>query len=161
MSTCKNFEDILLTDYIDGELSQEKKREVEQHLLACSACRALATEIRENLLIPFEHVNRETVSKNVWLNIKERIEQENAPPQPIKNFLEKFVGSLLSPRLAPLLTSFVLIVLVGSVVFYNHQMNLRKDKEQREYLMSVLGAINTPSDTESDGSSTPLERYFL
>jgi anti-sigma factor RsiW len=45
---CADFE-ILLCDYLDGTLNEERRREVEEHMRSCAACGEMAREVKASL----------------------------------------------------------------------------------------------------------------
>jgi anti-sigma factor RsiW len=45
---CADFE-ILLCDYLDGTLAEERRHEIERHMETCASCAALAVDVRSAL----------------------------------------------------------------------------------------------------------------
>lgn len=41
--------EVLLSDYVDGSLGPDERREIEQHLESCAACKAALAELRETM----------------------------------------------------------------------------------------------------------------
>ena len=70
---CKNIEKLILTDYIDGKLSGDKLRDLEDHIASCSRCRKLTAELRA-ISAGLERMKREEPSFPVWNKIKAEIE---------------------------------------------------------------------------------------
>jgi len=45
---CADFE-ILLCDYLDGTLAEERRHEIERHMETCASCAALTADVRSAL----------------------------------------------------------------------------------------------------------------
>ena len=56
MKKCDHFKDLILTDYIDGELDKKFSESLESHLLDCSDCRAFFKEVKNNAHCLFKQV---------------------------------------------------------------------------------------------------------
>jgi hypothetical protein len=111
-------------------------------------------ELRSDLVKPFANVERQEVPNLLWFNIKEKIKEEaEARPQEA-TLIDKIIGSFHFPKLAPVLSGLLIILLASSTI-YNKQIKQAKDKDQVEYLASVL---TTETETENN---TPIEQYFL
>jgi predicted anti-sigma-YlaC factor YlaD len=150
MSACKKYRDIILTDHMDGELDKSAQARVAQHLAVCPGCRALAEQVKQDMVLPFEQAGREAVPEHVWTSIKEKIEKES------------HTYSFAFPKLAPALMSVAALVLVGSLMFHDQQIKQAKAQAQSEYLISVLAPANgAASETDSEDTPTPIETYFL
>jgi anti-sigma factor RsiW len=153
MEPCKQFQDIILTEYFDGELDQPTKAKINEHLANCPACFDFAAEVKRNLITPFSKVSREEVPSHVWSSIKNRIENESSE----SNWFQRLLQSLTFPQLTPVLGSLIVIVLVSVTLFHNQQIRQAKDKAQGDYLVSIVGS----SGLDNGGLGTPLEEYFL
>jgi predicted anti-sigma-YlaC factor YlaD len=56
MKKCDQIKDLILTDYIDGELGKDIAAGVEAHLLDCGDCRAFFKEVKNTTSLPFQQV---------------------------------------------------------------------------------------------------------
>ena len=154
MNNCKEIQDLILTDYIDGQADQETKSHVENHLLACADCRVFAQEVKANLVVPFERAQRQTVPAHLWNSIKEKIEEEQYARAP--DFLDRLLD-LFSSRLAPVLASLAVLIVVGSFVFHDRLVKHAREEAQGKYLASLL----SPAEDNTSGLGTTIEEYFL
>ena len=162
MSACKKYRDIILTDHIDGELDKNAQAQVVQHLAVCPGCRALAEQVRQDMVLPFKQAGREAVPEHVWVSIKEKIEKENYTDNPVMGFIRGLADPFALPKLAPALMSVAALALVGSLVFHDQQIKQAKAQAQGEYLVSVLAPANgAVSEADSEDPPTPIETYFL
>ena len=165
MKKCDHFKDLILTDYIDGELDKVSVESVEIHLLDCSDCRAFFKEVKDaTVIFPVScraNVLHQAVPAELWGMIKENIEHENQATSPLENFIEKLKGLMVFPRMVPVFASLVLMLLVGSVTLNTIHVQRAQAKAQGEYLVSMLepAGPSTPSDNNDLG--TPIEHYFL
>ena len=51
---CKLVQELVLTDYSDGQLSAARMRKVDNHLMHCLACRTLFEKVRKNVIDPLK-----------------------------------------------------------------------------------------------------------
>jgi hypothetical protein len=164
MKKCEHFKDLILTDYIDGELDKSLAGSLESHLLDCSDCRAFLKEVKDNAAIfPVScsaDMVRQPVPVGLWSTIKQRIEHENQE-DPLADFIDKLKGLIVFPRLVPIFASFVLMLLAGSVTLNTIQIQQTKEKDQGEYLVSLLSPTDASSQTDNNEGTTPIEHYFL
>ncbi|MBN1817789.1 MAG: zf-HC2 domain-containing protein [Sedimentisphaerales bacterium] len=75
--TCKDYKDLLM-GYLDGELSQEQKQDLEKHLQTCSDCRQELEGFRKLIAITDEVTLREPEDKlwdQYWGGIYNRLER--------------------------------------------------------------------------------------
>jgi anti-sigma factor RsiW len=161
MKKCEQIKDLILTDYIDGELDKDLAGSIESHLLDCSDCRAFFKEVKDNAAMPFQKVLQEPVPSQLWSAIKENIENENQATNPLADFLDKFRGLIIFPKLVPVFASVALMLLVGSVTLNTVQIQQAKDKDQGEYLVALLSPTSSSTQGDNNDLGTPIEHYFL
>ena len=73
---CNNFRDIIITDYVDGELDEQGKQEIGRHLQDCPACRAFAAAVRSMAVDPLRQTAPEETPPFLWTRIQSRLEQQ-------------------------------------------------------------------------------------
>ncbi|MDD5131751.1 MAG: zf-HC2 domain-containing protein [bacterium] len=71
---CHKFRDIIITDYIDGELAEQRKQEIDHHLRECPACRAFAAAVRSMAVDPLKETTLEEPPAFLWTRIQSRLE---------------------------------------------------------------------------------------
>ena len=160
MKKCEQFKDLILTDYIDGELKKDLSVSLEAHLLDCSECRDFLREVKSNAVTPFMQIQRQPVPAELWDAVKQGIEDKNQTTDPVGDFIAQLKGLLFFPRMVPVFASLVLMLLVGSVTLNNVQIQQTKAQDQGEYLVSLLTPAAS-SSVESNDLGTPIEHYFL
>lgn len=158
MDNCKKFQDLILTDYIDGEIDKTAKAKIDTHLVTCADCRRLTEDVKKNLITPLESTVRQPVPEYLWGSIKERIESQGRSHNPVSNFLERLIDAL-SPKWAPALGVIALLV-IGSWLLQNQQVQVL-EKDHDEYLEYVLSEPGVSADTDDESLGTPIEQYFL
>lgn len=161
MKKCDYFKDMILTDYLDGELDKYASAEVESHLHACTECHAFLKEVKKNAALPFQQVSHPSVPAELWDSIKQSIEHEDQAASPFAEFLDKLKGLIVFPRLVPVLASLILMLLAGSVTLNRVQIQQAQAKDQGEYLVSLLGSTDTTALSDNNEGGTPIEHYFL
>jgi len=160
MKKCDHVKDLILTDYIDGQVDKNIAGEIENHLLDCNDCRVFLKEVKSSVIFPLSQIQRLPVPAELWDRIKQNIEDENQAVSPLLEFFNKLKGLLLFPRMVPVFASFILMFVAGSVTLNTIQMQQAQAKDQGEYLVSLLNPTSTASLDSSD-PGTPIEHYFL
>jgi anti-sigma factor RsiW len=160
MNECRKFRDVILTDYLDGELDKEARERLEAHLSVCPACRVFVREAKEQLGDPFKNVRPEPVPEQVWRNIRGRIETENRPRDVVGDILERVFKPFLRPQFVPAYIVFFVFFFSGAFVVHN-RIQLVTETEQGRYLMSTLGEETSAEGLENANLGTAIEEYFL
>ena len=159
---CKECQDYLLTDYLDGELSPEKTHQLEAHLSSCPSCREMAESLRGTVVEPFGKCDGALPAETVWQKIKKEITAQEHAPQ--EDWFKK-LKELLFPKpvfalatVACLLLFFVLVQpgLQQHRLAKNTALQQEKAAQSVEYLASLLDEGN---NQETYG--TAIEEYFL
>lgn len=73
---CKEIQELLLTDYADGEASADTRGIVTSHLAACGKCRSFEAALRKSALEPFENTRRAVPPPEIWYNIQAELAGE-------------------------------------------------------------------------------------
>lgn len=160
MDDCKRFKDLILTDHLDAETDLQTRQAIDLHLQSCADCRGFTLEAERNLVNPFKNAERQQVPAHLWSSIQERLERKSTLAERFRNHLDSWIESSLLLRLAPMAASLVLFLLIGTISVHNLQVKQIKDKEQAEYLVSVLASVTSLPEGDS-GLGTPIEQYFL
>lgn len=159
MDKCNEFQDLILTDYSDGQMNAALKEKVDAHLLQCASCQSFALEVKNTLIVPFEQAPAQAVPDTVWQGIRERIQEQPVYQESFVDRLRAWLNTITLPKLVPALCSMVMVVFVGSMFFFNQQTKQAQDQEQVLYLAAVL---TTTGDTGTGSDiGTPIETYFL
>jgi len=163
---CKKVKDLLLTNYIDGETSEELYIQLKEHLDRCKQCSQLESSLRRYAKEPFEEVDQVAVPENIWQEIKDTIEEEQLSKTWLQDVLDKLRNLTVVPKSVFAVATVVAVMLI-SVTF----IKLLPDKndligdylyEQADFLSYLAGDsledFNGPADS---GFGTAIEEYFL
>ena len=76
---CEECRDLVLTDFLDGELSEDRRVELLSHIGSCEACRKHLENSKRTLVKPFENLQRAKVFPRLWERIAGELEIDPAP----------------------------------------------------------------------------------
>jgi len=158
---CEQCQQLILTDYLDGETNDTQNREIEEHLSRCPQCKEFAHNAKKITVEPFENMERLQPSPQVWVNIQEKINQPQEQPDVLAGFLDKVKELLSAPRPAFALATALAVILMIVTLVPNkgNQSNVARidPVEQIEYMASL--EIYEPD--ENGYYETDIEEYFL
>jgi len=159
---CRKIQELLKTDYLDGQVNPRQGQDIKEHLAKCRQCRRLEGELLAQRML-FQGAKRKQVPERVWQNIRdtiitERLTQEHSLSG---NILQRLRESILAPRpvfaLAGALT-VAIFVLVLSGVFIQNRRSLSKVNVGE----SIVGySLNGESGDFVYDLGTEIEEYFL
>lgn len=161
MRQCKKFQDLILTDYVDNELDQKGRQEVEAHLVSCSACRLFEKRVKDKLSLPLREVKHEPLPDDLWPQIKEKIVKKPEVFSGLTGLLDLLYSPFFYRRLVPAVAGIMIAFLAGSMVFYTHQVRVAKENEQGSYLVSLFEVSGSQEYGNEGSSVNPIEEYFL
>ncbi len=161
---CKNIQDKILTDYLDGAMTEKQSNLMEEHIIHCAECRAFEAAARKTVAEPFEHALLEKTPDAVWLNIKESIEQgpqKNVSPliKLIESWKQIFTFSFPRYVLASAALVFLIAVFIMPVLRGNQIKIAQEQNEDLMYFESIL--LVEDFNDNSNGYETDIEQYFL
>jgi hypothetical protein len=158
---CRDYRDMIITDYLDREITAEKKKLVEEHLAECVSCREYMAAVLKSSIEPFKKVEKIAPSISVWTRIKETIEAENRPFLAPKVFC--IPRNVFRPVFA-MASVAVLVLFIGVLTkFYINRYEVARLRSQEKivYFASLFGENGYTSDSEDIGYGTAIEEYFL
>lgn len=161
MSICKEYEDMILTDFIDGELDLGAQNRLIAHLKVCPACSALANEVKKNCVVPFEKTPREQVPGEIWRNIEAKIETKEENARGLEGFFTQLREMFFSPQYISALASVLIFVFVGMFLLQKQPVKQAQEKKQSPDVVYELGLLTTSPENENADLGTPIEKYFL
>ena len=151
---CKKIKDLLITDYIDGELSSDIKYKVEQHLLNCSECRRFEEVLQKKVLEPFRGVQKVQPPDVVWEGIKESI----VTPKESPIFIIRRPVFALAAAVALI---FLTTTFTARLFFINTKQVTEYIEEQADFFTYLDTGVNGFMDGEDEGLGTSIEEYFF
>jgi len=159
---CKKIQELLTSDYLDGETNQRERKFIDEHLGQCPACLRHLEELQAQRAL-FQKAKRQQVPERIWLDIRdnivmERLNQESRLSRRILD-LERLKGFLFPPRpvfaLASALTTVIFVMIFAVIV---NQKNQYFSKENELFSGYSLNSDN--GDSLAD-LGTNIEQYFL
>jgi len=157
---CTVVQDILKSDYLDGELNQKLRQQIEGHLQTCPTCQASKEEL-ESLRVALRGAQRKKVPAEIWQNIQSAIiEEQLKEPESIPGYVWTRLKRVFSlPRPALAFTSAVAVIIVslvaGKTILNNDQYTTSTVEEDILQVYQVNGDIYTYN------LGTAIEEYFL
>jgi predicted anti-sigma-YlaC factor YlaD len=160
---CKTVQELILTDYADDQLSEEKKKLVEQHLAICEHCREYELLTKKSVIEPFNFAKRVNPPESLWYTIKEQIEGEEERAFAGLIFKIKSFLSIPKPTLAIASLVVVLLLMVTLIKWpSDNQTTLIGDTEnQVECITYLISVFDQDSAYENDAIGTSIEDFFL
>ena len=163
---CQRIREIILTDYLDGQLNEKQRSLLVRHLAKCQGCEKFSIYVMKNIAGVFANAERLTPSEIVWRRIKGNIEAER-PNKPgfVIGFFERLKGSLYIPKPVTIFVTALTFILVASLVLalyignqnrlnYNSQRTIQDNDYYEELFSDAYTAKNT-------GFGTAVEENFL
>lgn len=163
---CKEIQELILTDYLDNEVTPLLKVEIEQHLVGCTACREFESAAKKAVIEPFRNPARPNPTDSVWQNIRERIETgENQTVNPSADIMGRIKSFLFAPKPA-LVTATVMALLLLAVIWIkppseNKDIINPNIEEQIDYMAYLVEGSNQLSMDQGEGYGTSIEEFFL
>lgn len=142
---CKKIQELLKTDYLDGELKENLYQEVEKHLKDCPVCQKLKEELLRGKEL-FRNFKYKEVPINIWDSIYEKITEESY----INTNL--WLGFIKQKRLA-LVTLTIVFFILGSFIFKNILEEKAKQSFFKDYFLN--------EEEYFYNLGTNLEEYFI
>ena len=161
MNTCGHIRSILLTDYIDGELDNNKKKAVEEHITNCPACGRLVAMVREDMSVISGAAAKKKAPPHIWRSIVDKIDSERNASNPAADLLRALTARLTLPGLASAFAGVILIVLSASFFIYTQYIRQGYGNENLNYVSELFTNAGSAAATEHEGLGTPIEEYFL
>ena len=161
----EQIKEIILTDYIDGELSPEQKQQIDALIAQDPELQEFLQAVKMSTQTPFENFGRDLPAKHVWENIKEEIAPvgvKATSQSPLQGIVEqlKHIFSLSFMRYG---MAFALILIIVTIVGVNSRNNEQRmvfqAVEQVEYLTFITDEVFNDDITMDYGSA--IEQYFL
>jgi len=151
---CADIETILLTDYIDGELSSAARERIDSHLAVCRECRALLAEVTA-VTTPLGQARHEP-REQVWKNIEKAIVGKPVVDAWYQTVWE-YVRENLRPRPAFALGTVMAVALVAGWFVVHQSWQKTEIAQTSEYIeeqVSFLAALDSQDIFISDDEET-------
>ncbi|MCK4532277.1 zf-HC2 domain-containing protein [bacterium] len=163
---CEEIKQLLMTDYIDGEINKELKEEVEKHLDLCDDCRQLKQNLQGISGDLFKKIEQTKVSDLVWARIENSVSKEKKQSKGILAGLMNYLQPDFFIRKPVFSTTLILAGVFLAIIFTKGSFNNRKTansylKEQVEVFVYLDADGTEFLETENIDFGTGIEEYFL
>ncbi|MFA4933886.1 MAG: zf-HC2 domain-containing protein [Candidatus Omnitrophota bacterium] len=158
---CKQIQELLKSDYLDGEATQREQVYIKEHLTHCQECRTFEKELEAQRML-FQKT-RQQVPEGLWKNIQdsivtERLDRENKISWGIFKGLKVL---LFPPRPAFVFSSVLtgvifVIIFAGSIIQKKQYFSIENSAE----ILSGY-SLNSESEVLLTDLGTSVEEYFL
>ncbi len=166
---CEYVKELILTDYLDGQLGKEQKAQIDKHLTICRDCKEYELLTRTAVVEPFNNPERHNPPEAAWNKIREQIEEERLllqePTNSFADFIRRIKTFLYIPKPAFVVTPIIVLILVVITVIKLPtedkkivKVNPESQIECINYLMSVF---DQETMNGNDDFGTSIEELFL
>jgi len=163
---CKKIKELILTDYIDNEMSSEEKIRLNIHFARCPGCRKFFDTAKNTVVKPFADAKRIVLPEFIWSRVKESImagQQKKAGF--LVGVLEKLKPFFYIPRPALAVSTIMALAVIAVLTTtsrFNNKEGLKTDsEEQPEYSTYSIEAPVSSVLNNGGGFGTLVEEYFL
>ncbi len=163
---CDKVQELILTDYLDGQINKELKVGIEKHLTSCADCKEYEHVARATTVTPFNNTERLSPPATTWVKIRNQIEKEEQPQERTNPFAD-LIGGIKSvlyipkPAFALATVAIVILVIVTVIKLPSEQIVKLSTEEQIECMDYLLGAFNEESTDDNNDFESSVEEYFL
>lgn len=160
---CKKIQELLKTDYLDGEVNQRDQQCIREHLAQCADCRRLKEELLAQR-VSFQKAEYKQPPERIWQNIHDTIVSERLKEE--KNFLsgifERLRKLIFVPRpvfaLAGSLAAIIFTVIIAGTIIQGGRQSSNRDNGLESF---ADYALNGENEDLLYGLGTNIEEYFL
>jgi predicted anti-sigma-YlaC factor YlaD len=159
---CKDIRELLKSDYLDRESSQQEEPVIKEHLAHCPECRSLEKELLSQRGI-FQKAARVQPPEQLWRNIREaivseRLEQENS----VKPGILEQLRDLIWYRRPVFALASVLAVTILAAVLTKGIIGKQQVINQQNYREALaVYSFNLENNDSFENMGTSIEEYFL
>ncbi len=162
---CDKVQELILTDYLDGQVNKEQKMNIEEHIASCLHCKEYELAARETVITPFNRVEKLRPPEATWDKIRNQIEEEQIQERanPFADLIRgiKSVLYIPKPAFAIALVAVVLLVIVTVIKLPSEKIVKLSTEDQIECMDYLIGAFNEESTDNNSDFGTFMEEYFL
>ena len=165
---CEYVKELILTDYLDGQLEKEQKSQIEKHLTICKSCKEYELLTRTAAVEPFDNLEKHNLPEATWNKIREQIEEELPLQEPANSFadlMRRIKTFLYIPKPAFVVTSMIVLLLVAITVIKlpTEEQNIMKvnPESQIECITYLMSVFDQETMNGNDDFGTSIEELFL
>jgi anti-sigma factor RsiW len=159
---CRQVQELLKSDYLDGQIRERDGKIVMDHLASCAACRQMENELRLQRDFFQKNLQR-PVPERVWQKIQNAVVMENMRQDERLGSNVRFSRRLFffpRPSVFVLASSLAVVFLIAFLAVTTNQ--------EKQYIATEGGLeiiagynLNGSSDNLITDLGTSIEQYFL
>jgi len=150
---CDKVKELLMTDYIDGELDGATEKLVRQHLESCVECRAFEAAVQKSAVKPLKAATQKRPPAYVWERIRREVYEEKSSIA--FGSLKERLGELFAvPRLRLVAVTVAMVLIVSAFVGYQRYADQRA---LDTYIDEQVSFLSDLSNGGIDGGEDYLE----
>ncbi len=164
---CKKIKELILTDYPDGQMDEEQKKQIEKHLASCVHCKEYELVTRKTVIEPFSNTERLNPPEIIWHKIKEQIEekQQQELSSPFADLIRRIKSLLYIPKPALAVATIVIVSLITVTIIRlpskNPEVMKVNPEKQIECINHLISVFSQDSMNGNKDFGTSIEEYFL
>jgi len=163
---CKEIQDLILSDYLDGEMGEKESAHIDEHIAGCQDCKKFCVDAKAVSAELFEAAGRVEPGEYIWQRIKEKIVAEKAKsPTFAETIFEKLRYVFYIPRpafaIATIVTMLLIFGTVTRLIYSRGELPGTGMTGQIEYFDYIAQGAADSSANGNAGFGTAVERYFL
>jgi predicted anti-sigma-YlaC factor YlaD len=165
---CERIQELILTDYLDGEMDEEQKKVIVHHVANCVDCQNFMMAAKKTVNEPFSNVEIINPDEFLWYKIKGMIEAEKQKQNKLTIGLFALMrkrGRILIPAVV---MAVVVIVVIWTDIITFKQFSFHKTETTNLPREVYVGSNNYSEDESVEHAlmknvnfQTAIEEYFL
>lgn len=161
---CKRIQDLILTDFLDGEIEETERKKLLLHLTECVHCQEFLDIVKDSFEKPFRSVVKLEPEFLLWYKIRRLLEEEKMEKE---KYFHRSIFAKVRERLQVIIPALAITSILIGIVFTDiDYLRLSSNyKENHSKLEIINNGINfeTLEDTllQSVNFETAIEEYFL
>jgi predicted anti-sigma-YlaC factor YlaD len=161
---CEAVQDLILTDYLDGEVEDAVGEQIVAHLAVCRGCDEFDAAVHKTATELFSKSKSPVTPPEIWPMIRTRLEKERLPRTVSAARVWERLGTMITPRtLAAASASMgaaVLVLTLWTKGLDSTPVQSSVDPQLEIEHMTFL--VEGPPETEpAESFDTAIEEYFL
>ena len=163
---CKEIKELIITDYLDNEISPKDRARLNIHFSRCKGCKEFYEQVKSKLIQPFAAVGKQDAPESIWQNVKQAIiAEQQEKPSVVGSLLSKLRSLIFVRRPAfAISTVMALVLIVGVVIKVRLNSADGLSGSTQTQMENLAYSMEMPfAALLNDGYSlgTPMEEYFL
>ncbi len=159
--SCKKIQELLMTDYLDGELDQMLCNRIRQHIDSCTHCQQFEQEVQK-IKAPFKKTRYIKPPVRLWQCIREKIMSEQMLPQgSLFECLVERLREFLFIRRQPVFATIALTIIIFALIFIRMPAQKQIETDAWKVVAEDIGLRIDEENGAICDFGTDIEKYFL